>query len=207
MDFSVGCRAFFRRQRRHSPPVFIGRIEIGDRRAIEGQSMHSTRRPAYAAHAHRCAGRRARHWGRPCHARRHAPRALVGVLVVLRDVGPRQQRREGAGELRPFLCRSRGRAGRLCTTRSMRGTIVRPLPRPLTAQGRFCATLWRLCSVLILAMKHGVFACRPGLTTAVAPTGGPQHRPVHALARWRRLGTTRSGAWPSGEQEGEQRHA
>ena len=91
----------------------------------------------------------------------------------------------------------------MCTTRSTRGTIVRPLLRPLIAQGRLGATLWRFCSVLILAMKHGIFACRPGLTTAVAPTGGPQHRPVHALARWRRLGTTRSGARPSGEQEDE----
>ena len=207
MDFSIGRHEFFPRRRLSLPLVFIEQIEIGDRRAIKGRSMHSARRPTYAAHMRRCVGRRVRRWGRPGHARCHALRALVGVLVALRGVGPRQQRREGAGELRPFLCRSRGRAGRLCTTRSMRGTIVRPLPRPLTAQGRSCATLWRLCSVLILAMKHGVFACRPGLTTAVAPTGGPQHRPVHALARWRRLGTARSGARPSGEQEDEQRHA
>ena len=207
MDFSIGCLVFFRKRRLSPPPIFIGQIEVGDRRAIKGRSMHSTCRPTYAALTRRCVGRQVRRSSRPWHARPRASHGANAVPAALRGVEPRQQRREGAGEPRPLLCRGRGRAGRMCTTRSTRGTIVRPLLRPLIAQGRLGATLWRFYSVLILAMKHGIFACRPGLTTAVAPIGGPQHHPVHALARWRRLGTTRSGAWPSGEQEGEQRHA
>ena len=207
MDFSIGRRGFFRRRRLPPPPIFIGRIEIGERRSIEGHSMYSACRPTYAAHMRRCVGRQVRRSSRPWHARLRASHAPTAVPAVLLRVEPRQQRKEGAGKPRPFLCRGRGRAGRLCTTRSTCGTVVRPIPRPPTAQGRSCAILWRICLPLILATKHGVDACRPGLTTAVAPVGWPQHRPVHVLARWRRLGTTRSGAWPSGEQEDEQRHA
>ena len=207
MDFSIGRHEFFPRRRLSLPLVFIEQIEIGDRRAIKGRSMHSTCRPTYAALTRRCVGRQVRRSSRPWHARPRASHGANAVPAALRGVEPRQQRREGAGEPRPLLCRGRGRAGRLCTTRSTCGTIVRPIPRPPTAQGRSCAIQWQICLPLILATKHGVDARRPGPTTVAAPIGWPQRRPVRALARWRRLGTTRSGARASEERENEERHA
>ena len=169
--------------------------------------MHSTCRPTYAALTRRCVGRQVRRSSRPWHARPRASHGANAVPAALRGVEPRQQRREGAGEPRPLLCRGRGRAGRLCTTRSTCGTIVRPIPRPPTAQGRSCAILWRICPPLILATKHGVDARRPGPTTVAAPIGWPQRRPVRAHAQRRRLRTTRAAARASEERENEERHA
>ena len=207
MDFSIGPRGFFRRRRLPPPPIFIRQIEIGERREIGGRSMHSACRPTYAAHMRRCVGRQVRRSSRPWHARLRASHAPTAVPAVLLRVEPRQQRKEGAGKPRPFLCRGRGRAGRLCTTRSTRGTVVRPIPRPPTTQGRSCAILWRICLPLILATKHGVDARRPGPTTVAAPIGWPQRRPVRAHAQRRRLRTNRAAARASEERENEERHA
>ena len=207
MDFSISRRAFIPRQRRHSPPVFIGRIEIGDRRASEGRCVLSTRRPAYAARVRRCVGRRARRWGRPCHARRHAPHAPVDAPVVLRGGEPRQPPGRGSWLALPSPL-SRPRAGRAIVHHTQHAWH----DRPATSAAAHRQRATRRHSVVVLLgpdSRQGAWRLR---VPPWAPhSGGSDRRapaPPRACAgRWRRLGTTRSGARPSGEQEDEQRRA